>query len=196
MKKSALDYANTLYKKTDDIAKGRAPETKSITIDAARNFRATLEILIDLMEAEKKAQAQPPVKGSVVLSSIDNLIEHYTSQHVSQDPGLISVGESSLRMAHLLETIKTSIVNAEFDLKAYSMDLEEFDMEGCPVKLKGNEDFLIIQPLLPLTFEEIEGLHAKLKEVGDTGVFKDKQVLIIPYDVRILRAKIDTTNKE
>jgi hypothetical protein len=132
-----------------------------------------------------------------VFSVIDSLIQYYSSDKCKNDKELISKADASAHMVTVLETVKKALEKVEFKLKAYDMEQKQIEIGHIPCILKGEEEFFLLQPLVQLSMNEIDALVEGLQHMKDVGKFpEDKRVLIVPYEIKYLRAKICTDNEK
>jgi hypothetical protein len=126
----------------------------------------------------------------MIYDIIDRFKDYYSSTDRAKDTPMTHA-EYCRKIVDMLDVVEKAITKEEFSLQATLVSGKKIDEEETGFYLKDSDYFYIIQPMTQLSASELDELHGVISELSKKGIIPDdKPFLIIPYDVRLLKAKI------
>jgi len=98
---------------------------------------------------------------------------------------------------NMINKIRSLVMKGQFTIDAYEADRYYDDFCSIPCVIRADQEFLILQPLQEITDEEFAALANVMTTARETaGTPTDRPVVLLPYSVKFLRAKIHLPEKE
>jgi hypothetical protein len=94
-------------------------------------------------------------------------------------------------MLQFAKGLKAAIDVGSYELTMQNIDGEEEVVDGISLKRTELEDLIIMQPVKYCTDQEHAEIMEGLSLAYDKGALNNKCMLVLPYDIRILKAKLE-----
>ena len=131
-------------------------------------------------------------------SYLDSLTENITSQIECCDKADKSILDTKIftqrdylnKISGFVSSLRGIVDNSFYEVEGAKYDGDVIEVKGLECKRTEIEDIILIQPLSIMTAQEYSEIMDTVSQIYDKGALNNKMVLVLPYDVRFLKAKI------
>lgn len=102
----------------------------------------------------------------------------------------VTMGQYYDSMMKFAISLNTMLDVANYKLSIKAVDEKEEEVNGIKLKCTQLEDLYILQPIKFCTAQEHQEIMDAVSRAYDKGALKNKFMLLLPYDIKILKASL------